>query len=305
MKQIVIEEVGLREGLQSNPKILTFEEKVRLVDGFIEAGIRRIQLGSFVNPKRIPQMAGVEQLFEHYKGKKNIIFSALVLNKKGLERAMSCGVKMINISLSASDSHQRENVGKSIKETLPIVTEMIGEAKRFGMRVRAGVQAAFGCYIEGQVPIKRVIELCNILKDAGADELNLADTAGFGSPGLIRELLQELRGLLPDTPIGLHLHNTLGMGLANVISAIHEGVTLFDSAIIGLGGCPFMKGAEGNIATEDLVFLLQSLGEVQDIDLDKLCKVASYIRDIYRSSFNGKVCKHYHKLLLLGLWKRK
>lgn len=298
---MVVEEVGLREGLQSNNVLLSLEQKIELVNLFLAAGIQQIQLGSFVNPKRVPQMAGVEDLFRHYRDRGDAVFSGLVLNRRGLERALDCGARSLNVSLSASESHQQENAGRSIDHSLAELCAVIRDAKQEGIRVQGGVQAVFGCYIEGPVPVAQVIRICLALAEAGADEINLADTAGFARPGQIREVLGAIRKALPGTALSLHLHNTLGMGLANVVAALDLGIRGFDSASAGLGGCPFMKGAEGNIVTEDLVSLLQSLGLAHDLDLGRLCEAAARARDLFGAAVSGKLGRHYRRLNELGL----
>ena len=190
--EIVIEEVGLREGLQSNNQVLTLNQKTDLIDRMIEAGIQRIQLGSFVNPKRVPQMVGVEDLFYHYMDNDKTIFSGLVLNQKGLERAMDCGVKLLNVSISASNSHNKENTGKTIEESLEEIISLVKTASSHGLVVRGGIQAAFGCYLEGQVDTNRVVEIAGRMREAGATEIGLSDTAGFATPGLIQTMAAQI-----------------------------------------------------------------------------------------------------------------
>lgn len=298
---VLVEEVGLREGLQSSAANLTLAQKTELVDLYLEAGLRQIQLGSFVNPKRVPQMTGIDELFHHYRSHPGVLFSALVLNRKGLERAVECGVGALNVSLSASESHQRENAGRSIAESLAELSAVIRTAKQLGIYVKGGIQAVFGCYLEGPVPIDQVLRIASTLQEAGADEINLADTAGFARPGQIRQIVAAVQRALPNTVLGLHLHNTLGMGYANVMAALDLGVRNFDSAAAGVGGCPFMPGAAGNIATEDLVFLLQSLGLVLDLDLGRLCQAAARTRQCFGTGTHGAVGRHYPRLRELGL----
>lgn len=299
--QVVVEEVGLREGLQSNAVLLPLERKIELVELFLAAGLRHIQLGSFVNPKRVPQMVGVEDLFRHYRDRPDAVFSALVLNRGGFTRAQDCGVRMLHVSLSASESHQRQNAGRSIAASVAELCAVVEDARRAGLQVKGGVQAAFGCYLEGPVPVSRVVGIASALAAAGVSEVNLADTAGFARPGEIREVLGAVRKALPEVSFSLHLHNTLGMGPANVMAALELGVTRFDSAAAGMGGCPFMQGAEGNIATEDLVFLLQSMGLARELDLGRLCAAAARARELFGAAFSGKVSRHFPRLTALGL----
>ncbi len=298
---IIIEEVGLREGLQSNSVLLSLEDKIRLVDACLAAGLTRIQLGSFVNPRRVPQMSGVEDLFRHYRGRQDSTFSALVLNRRGLDRALACGARTVTISLSASDAHQRENAGKSIDASLGEIGVMIAAARQQGLTVRGSIQAAFGCYLEGNVAVAQVVRLARTMAAQGAHQIDLSDTAGFARPGTLRRVVRAVQNAIPSLPLALHLHNTLGMGLANVLMAIDLGVRIFDSAIAGMGGCPFMPGADGNIATEDLVFMLQSLEMATEIDLGKLCDGARLARHLFHQPFPGKVSDHFQRLSVLGL----
>ena len=299
--RVVVEEVGLREGLQSHAVLLSLERKIELVELFLAAGLRHIQLGSFVNPKKVPQMAGVEDLFRHYRDRQDAVFSALVLNRRGFDRALDCGVRALHVSLSASATHQRENAGRSIVESLTELCAVVREARQAGMRVKGGVQAAFGCYLEGPVAADQVIRIASALAEAGAAEVNLADTAGVARPGEIQEVIGAVRKALPAVKLSLHLHNTLGMAPASVTAALNLGVTRFDGAAAGLGGCPFMQGAEGNIATEDLVFLLQSLGLARDLDIARLCVAAARARELFGAAGGGKLGAHFPRLAALGL----
>ncbi|WP_022851512.1 hydroxymethylglutaryl-CoA lyase [Limisalsivibrio acetivorans] len=301
MGRIQLEEVGLREGLQSNPEILTMEQKVNLIDMVMESGIERIQLGSFVNEKRVPQMAGVEELFQRYADKDGVLFSGLVLNRKGLERAVECGVKLLNISISASDTHNRENTGKGIAEALPGITDMIKEAVSAGIRVRAGIQAAFGCYYEGRVDEERVYTLTEKYLEAGADEIGLSDTAGFARPAQVERICRRVSAMSGDRPLGLHMHDTFGMAMANVLAGIEGGAVIFDSSVAGMGGCPFMKGAPGNQATEDMVYMLQSMGELKSVSLGAIVKAAELAKGIYGREFNSRISVHYPLIEKLNL----
>ncbi|MEM5784713.1 MAG: hydroxymethylglutaryl-CoA lyase [Candidatus Aenigmatarchaeota archaeon] len=301
---IEIEEVGLREGLQSNNKLLTITEKAKIVEKLIEAGIKRIELGSFVNPKRVPQMEGVEELFKIFSNTNGVDFTALALNLKGVYRAIDVGVKILNVSLSASDSHQLENAGKTTKESLEEIIAMIDLAYANGISVYAGISAVFGCYIEGQVPLEKVKSIAKtIISTNKIKGIRLSDTAGFATPGYVNKVIDEINPIASSVPVVLHLHDTFGMGMANVLAAINKGIYLFDSSIVGIGGCPFMKNAPGNIATEDLVFMLQSFGYAEEIDLHKLCSCTKYIETIYQKNFSGKICNYIKildKLNLLG-----
>lgn len=289
---VEIEEVGLREGLQSNDTILNENDKINLIEKLIDAGLRRIQLGSFVNFKKVPQMKGVDKLFEYFCERSDIVFTGLALNKKGVFRAIDAGVKNINISISASDTHQIENTGKSKSESMQSLKEMIDIAKDNGVSVKGGIQAAFGCFYEGGIPPEDVYYLLDFYKNCDVDEYNLSDTAGFATPGSVIEILKYASDLIPVENISLHMHDTFGMGIVNIYEAINRGVRKFDSSIAGMGGCPFMKGASGNVPTEDLVYMLSSLDYVNKNklpDVKKLIDCASYARKLFGKEFTGKI----------------
>ncbi|WP_291490718.1 hydroxymethylglutaryl-CoA lyase [Desulfurella sp.] len=301
---MVIEEVGLREGLQSNSKLLSIVEKSNIVEKLIEAGIKRIELGSFVNPRKVPQMEGIEELFKIFNNTKEVEFSALALNLKGVYRAIDSGVKILNVSISASNSHQKENTGKTIPESLDELLTMIETGYKNNISIYAGIQAVFGCYIEGQIPLERVQKIAKILIDTNKiDGLRLSDTAGFATPGQIIEVIDKINSIASNIPIILHLHDTFGMGLVNILAAINKGVYFFDSSIAGVGGCPFMKNAPGNISTEDLVFMLQSLGYLKEINFRKLCACANHISTIYQQQFSGRICNYIKILNQLNLYE--
>ncbi|WP_052297434.1 hypothetical protein [Flexistipes sinusarabici] len=238
---IEIEEVGLREGLQSNDVILSEKDKINLIERLIDSGLERIQLGSFVNPEKVPQMRGVDNLFRHFCERKGIIFTGLALNKRGVLRAIDAGVKNINISVSASDTHQMKNTGKTKIEALKYLKEMIYIAKDNGMSVKGGIQAAFGCFYEGKIPVEAIHRLLDFYMYCDVDEYNLSDTAGFATPGVVKEILSYVGELVSFEKISLHMHDTLGMGLVNIFEAMNCGISRFDSSIAGMGGCPLYE----------------------------------------------------------------
>jgi len=300
---IEIEEVGLREGLQSNDVILSEKDKINLIERLIDSGLERIQMGSFVNPEKVPQMRGVDNLFRHFCERKGIIFTGLALNKRGVLRAIDAGVKNINISVSASDTHQMKNTGKTKIESLKYLKEMIYIAKDNGMSVKGGIQAAFGCFYEGKIPVEAIHRLLDFYMYCDVDEYNLSDTAGFATPGVVKEILSYVGELVSLEKISLHMHDTLGMGLVNIFEAMNCGISRFDSSIAGMGGCPFMKGASGNVPTEDLVYMLNSLDFVNKDklpDIKKLNDCADYARKLFGKDFTGKISYYkdiYNKCL--------
>jgi hydroxymethylglutaryl-CoA lyase len=269
-KKITIHEVVLRDGIQNERKIVPTEEKLRLIGELVACGVRRIEVSSFVNPKLVPQMADAEVLWERIDRKRSVLYSALILSEGGLERAIRCRVPHVGIFVSASETHSRKNSNKSVAEALKEALRLIGRAQDTGLKVRAGVMNAFGCAYEGSVPVSRVLRLVRDFVKSGVDEICLADSSGLANPLQVEELLARIRGATGETELSLHLHNTRGLGLANVFSALRQGVTIFDTSLGGLGGCPFIPGARGNIATEDTVFMLHEMGLKTGVELGKL-----------------------------------
>ena len=273
MDSVLLEDESLRDGLQFEKQVFRIEQKIAIFNALRAAGVRRIQVGSFVNPKVVPQMADTDTLVERLSKDSGVLVTGLVLNDRGLERALACGLKHISLSLSASDTHSRKNVRKTYKEALASVTELIRIATDAGISVRAGIQCAFGCVYEGAVPEDRVFETLEKLAEAGADEFNLADTTGMANPRQVRKLASSAQESVPANRLSLHLHDTRGLAIANMVAGFEVGVRIFDTSAGGLGGCPFVKGAAGNIATEDAVNLFESMGIDTGIDLTRICEV--------------------------------
>ncbi len=300
--RIEVEEVGLREGLQNLTIEVSLETKIEFVERAIKAGLDRIQLGSFVNPRKVPQMADTDTLCEHFiQTKPRTTFTALILNEKGLSRAVKSGVKHINISISASKTHQKKNTGMELDRALSEIERLIRSAKSNGMRVRGGIQAAFGCHYEGKVDFGIIREETSMIISAGVDEFGLSDTSGFATPASIKHTITLLKPIIEDTPVALHLHDTTGMGLANALYGIESGVTILDSSICGLGGCPFMEGAAGNIPTEDMVFMLKSFGMLGKVSMDKIIEFSRFIERKLGIISTSKIIHVYLKMKELGV----
>ncbi|MFO7802160.1 MAG: hydroxymethylglutaryl-CoA lyase [Desulfovermiculus sp.] len=265
-KQIALVEVGPRDGLQSEDTPVATQSKVDFIACLIQAGMRRIQVASFVHPRRVPQMADAEQLLAALPCLPDVEYSALVLNRTGLNRALGTSVQCIEISISASTTHSQKNTGMSRHKALAEAQDMIKMANDQGFAVRASVQCAFGCVYEGEIHREVVGNLAEELVQAGAKSLALADTTGMGHPEAIRRGVELIRTRIPQIQLALHLHDTLGLGLVNVFAALQSGVRCFDVSCGGLGGCPFVPGAAGNIATEDTAFVLDKLGYTTGVD---------------------------------------
>lgn len=267
-------EVGPRDGLQRETKILSVDEKVQLVEDLLSAGLRRIQVTSFVHPKVVPQMADAEEVCARLPAHPQARYSGLALNLRGVQRAHAAGLREVDISVSASDAHSRRNANRSLQEALQEFDDMFALAREHAMHVRGGIQCAFGYQTPGDVAPQTVLDLAKHYMALGVDELALADSSGLANPRQMTALLQAVQGLADDTPIILHLHDTRGMGLANVLAALQCGVALFDTAVGGLGGCPFIDGATGNIASEDTAHMLKQMGIETGIDLPRLAALA-------------------------------
>jgi hydroxymethylglutaryl-CoA lyase len=294
-EKIIIHEVGPRDGLQVEKTAVPFEEKIRWIDGLIHSGIDIIQLGSFVNPEKVPQMADTDKLFSHYStpGKKpqKVILSGLVLNEKGLERGMACGVEMFCMGVSASETHSMKNTGMSPSEALGRIVPMAKQAMFSGKKVQVSVQSAFGCGFEGPISKEKVLGIVKEYLNAGIRNISLADTAGHANPLQVEELFGTVLNLDPKAEMACHFHNTYGLGLANCYAALKAGAISFESAFGGLGGCPFTKLPAGNVSTEDLVHSLQRMGYRKDINLSGLLEIAKQVQTFFGRDLPGMILK--------------
>ena len=290
-QQIIIEEQGLRDRMQTIPINVEPEKKLLYIHQLIDAGIKRIQVASFVHPKLVPQMADAELICTALPTNDSVIFSGLVLNVKGVERAIKAGLKHVAISLSASNTHSIKNANTTIEAAKIAFKEMVLLAQNAGITVRGGIQCAFGCRYEGAIHPQIVYDLTQHHLDCGVTEIALADSTGMGNPLQIKSMLKKIKSFSGDTPIALHLHNTENKGYANMMAAIESGVYQFDTAFGGLGGCPFIKGATGNIATEDAVHLLHQMNYSTGIDINKVAAISKDFEKIMGAELPGLVYK--------------
>lgn len=294
-KDIIIHEVGLRDGLQSEKSVVSFEKKVEWAEKIMETGVNIIQLGSFVNPEKVPQMADTDKLFKYFiserKKPENVILSGLVLNEKGFERGMACGVEMFCMGVSASETHSMKNTGMSIEEALKRIINIAKMAMDAGKRVQASVQSAFGCGYEGPVDEEKVLTIVKKYLEAGIRNISLADTAGHATPLQVERLFSKILEMDKDLELACHFHNTYGLGLANCYSAWKTGVKYFESSFGGLGGCPFTKVPAGNVSTEDLVHSFQRMGIRKDVNLDKLIEIAKDVSSFFGRELPGYIIK--------------
>src|SRR5512138_1006463 len=293
MQNIFIHEVGPRDGLQVEKATVPLEEKIRWVERLLTSGVDIVQLGSFVNLEKVPQMADTDLLFRHFAQKKpaHATLSGLVLNEKGLERGFACGVEMFCMGVSASETHSRKNTGMTTTEALERIIPMAKQALSAGNKVQASVQSAFGCGFEGPVSSEKVLDIVKSYLEAGIRTISLADTAGHAHPQQVEDLFGAIRALEPDAELACHFHNTYGLGLANCYAALKSGVTYFESAFGGLGGCPFTKLPAGNVCTEDLVHSLQRMGYRPNIQLDVLLDAARQVSAFFDRELPGFILK--------------
>ena len=286
---VSIEDQALRDGLQMESRIFSLEEKRHLFELLVKAGVKRIQVGSFVHPGIMPQMADTDELIRAIGKSSSTVVSALILNDKGLERAMRCGVSHLNMSVSVSDTHSRKNAGRPAADALSSMTGLIMDALKAGLDVRAGLQCVFGCVYEGVVSADTVLRATEKMVATGVREINLADTTGMATPLAIRRMVQRVHSEFPDIAFSLHLHNTRGLGLANLFAGFEAGVKSFDTCTAGLGGCPFVRGAAGNVPTEDAVNMFESMGITTGIDLTVLCEAVAYLETILGRLLPGHI----------------
>jgi hydroxymethylglutaryl-CoA lyase len=289
--EIFLEDQTLRDGLQMESEIFSVEEKLHLFNLLKKAGVPRIQAGAFVHPKIVPQMADTDELIRTIGPRDDTVVSALILNDKGLERALECGVPHVSMSVSVSDTHSRKNARRPAAEALGSMTRLIRKALDAGLDVRAGLQCVFGCVYEGKIELDAVISTAREMVAAGAAEINLADTTGMATPLSIRQVVQRFASEFPDVMVSLHLHDTRGLGLANMFSGYQSGVRSFDVCTGGLGGCPFVKGAAGNVCAEDAVNLFESMGLGTGIDLAALCDAVSFLQTRLGRQLPGRMTR--------------
>ncbi|WP_417608593.1 hydroxymethylglutaryl-CoA lyase [Parasphingorhabdus sp.] len=288
-QSVTISEVGPRDGLQSVDRVMATAAKKAWIKAEAEAGVTEIEVGSFVPPSLLPQMADTAEIVAFAKTLPGLDVVALIPNLKGAERAIACGVDKMSIPFSMSETHSIKNVRKDhaamIAEIKAIVDLVAAQPESQRPHFEVGLSTAFGCTIEGPLPDDQIVRLAEAAMSAGVAEVGLSDTTGYANPAQVTRLVRKVKAAIgPDKLNTLHLHNTRGLGLANVMAGLAEGITTFDSSLGGLGGCPFAPGASGNIVTEDLVFMLESMGIDTGIDLEKLLKV----RDIIAEALPGE-----------------
>lgn len=291
MQKILLHEVGMRDGLQMESAAVPTDTKVRWLEALAASGLDALQVGSFVHPGKVPQMADTDRLFPALAGRvpEGVALSALVLNEKGLERGFAAGVRMFCMGVSASETHSMKNTGMPIEEATGRIIAMARTAGGAGAKVQVSVQSAFGCGYEGDVPPARVLDIVRRYVDAGLRNISLADTAGHATPDRVSRLYESIQAIDGGLELACHFHNTYGMAIVNCYAAMQAGVQSFESSVAGLGGCPFTKIAGGNVSTEDLVHMLHHMGLRKDVSLEKLIVVAREVETFFARELPGTI----------------
>jgi hydroxymethylglutaryl-CoA lyase len=284
-----IYEVSPRDGLQNEAAMVPLEGKIRLLEALIAAGLTRMEMTSFVSPKWVPQLADAEELARRMPAREGLTLSALCPNARGLERALATGIREVAVFLSASETHNKMNVNKTIEGTLAVFSEIVPPAREAGLTVRAYVSTVWGCPYEGDVDPAKSLSIAQQLLELGCYQVSIADTIGVGTPRQTRDIVKRFLDAMPAEKFALHLHDTRGTALANILVGLELGVRDFDAAVGGVGGCPYAPGAAGNVATEDLVFMLQGMGVETGIDLDKLIEAGNVAEQVIGRPLPGKV----------------
>ncbi len=267
-------EVGPRDGLQNEKTVVETTAKIGFIHGLVAAGVRRIEITAFVNPRWIPPLADQAEVARGIRREDGVAYAALIPNMRGYENATKAGMREVAFVLAASNTHNKKNINATTEEAFQRYVEVAERARADDIPFRGYLSCAFGCPYEGDVPAKNVVALAGRLLELGAYEISIGDTIGVGNPRQVAALMRDLKQEVPLNKVALHLHDTRGTALANIVAGLEEGVRSFDSAAGGLGGCPYAPGASGNVATEDLVYMLEGMGIRTGIQLDKLCEVS-------------------------------
>lgn len=286
-----IVEVGPRDGLQSEPEVLPTTTKLEFIGRLVDAGLRRIEVASFVHPGKVPQMADAEQVLAALPAREGVRYVGLVLNRKGFERAVAAGCEEVGMALAVTDSFNRRNQGADTGESIRQWLVIAAAARATGVRAQITLSVAFGCPFEGEVPAERVVEVARRVAVGNPTEIAIADTIGVGVPAQVVELVGRLRGALPGVALRCHFHNTRNTGLANALAAVQSGVTTLDASTGGIGGCPFAPAATGNIATEDLLYLLHRSGFSTGVSLERLIETSRWLQHRLGRAVPGMLVK--------------
>jgi len=278
-RQVEIVEVGPRDGLQNEPSVFPTQAKIEFIERVIAAGTRRVEVASFVNPKRVPQMADAEDVLRALPRREGVYYIGLVLNRRGFDRAAAAGCNEIGMAVVASDTFNQRNQGVTTADSVRDWLQIAAAAHAAGIRPQVTVSAAFGCPFEGEIPAERVVEVARQVAEGNPCEIAIADTIGVGVPSQVTDLVGRIRDALPGMPLRCHFHNTRNTGLANAYAALQAGVPVLDASVGGIGGCPFAPAATGNIPTEDLLYMLQRMGVSTTVDLEATIATGRWLQD--------------------------
>jgi hydroxymethylglutaryl-CoA lyase len=291
-EKLELVEVSPRDGLQNEPDVVSTANKLELINRIVGAGFRRLEAGSFVNPKKVPQMADGDAVFAGLQKRDDVTFIALALNLRGVERALAAGAKEINYVFCASDGFSVRNNGGTVEETFKVWPDVAATAKAGGARLSATISTAFGCPFDGEVPVRRVVEVAERCVAQDIFELAIADTIGVGAPSDVHERVRAVKAAIPSRiQLRAHFHNTRNTALANALAAVEEGVRVLDGSLAGIGGCPFAPGAAGNVPTEDLLYMFARMGFDTGIDLDRAIDAAKFIGGVLGRTTPGMVSR--------------
>lgn len=276
---VTIKEVGPRDGLQNEKTFISTQDKIAWINQLSKTGLTHIEITSFVHPKWIPALADGLEVAHGIQREPGVVYSALVPNRKGLEKALEADLDEVAVFMSASETHNQKNINKSIEQTFPVLKEIVGDALKAGKKVRGYVSTVFGCPYEGQVAVDQVIKVADALFAMGVEEVSFGDTIGVANPRQVQEVLTFLLKKFPLEKIAMHFHDTRGTAMANILASMDMGISIFDSALGGLGGCPYAPGASGNVATDDVLYMLDGMGIYTGVDREKLLQAARFIED--------------------------
>lgn len=300
MADVKIIEVSPRDGLQNDPKLISTEDKVSLVKLLLEAGLNTVEVTSFVHPAKVPQMADASEVLKAVTEWTDLQAIALIPNLKGYERAIEHSLSEVNWVSSATESFNQKNIGLTIDQNFSQFEQLVAQAKQDGIKICFSIAVSFGCPYEGEVPEEQVLNLVKRVKDAGADRIGIADTIGIATPDQVERLMKKVLEVAGETPVTIHLHDTRGLGSANAYAAYQAGVRIFETAVSGIGGCPFAPGAAGNLATEDLVYLFHRMNIDTGLNFDKLLDAADYAASLSSKNPLGRI-RHVERKQTKGI----
>ena len=294
MEGVTIIDVSPRDGLQNDPRMVSVDQKVELVNKLVAAGIQKVEVTSFVHPLKVPQMADASEVLQALADNEKLEAIALIPNLKGYERAREHRLSEVNWVSAATETFNEKNIGMTIEDNMSQFLQVLEEAKKDGIKTTFSVAVSFGCPYEGDVEEDSVLQIVRRIKEAGVDRISIADTIGIATPDHVERLMKKVLAIAGDTPVAIHLHDTRGLGLANAYSAYQAGVRIFETSASGIGGCPFAPGAAGNLATEDLVYLFERMNISTGVDFQKLLSAADYAASLSTKNPLGRI-RHVEK----------